>query len=433
MKNLTLLTGILLLSAGYNAQAQDTESEQESPAERFVPTSLGADANEIVAGLNGFGVDLYHAVASQKGDLAISPASVSTAFGLAYAGAKGRTAEEIAVTLHYPRNLADFHGSFGGLLKTMRLSANGRTLAVNNAIWLQTELPVHDSYRALVEQHYGAGLQRADYLRDPSRALLTINGWVETNTRNRIRNLLSPNDVNGDTKSVLVNTIYFKADWSSPFEKSETTAENFTLASGQRQRQDLMHQRNYFAYVEQAGVKALGLTYRGGETEMVVLLSNSANGLAALERSLTAQTLQEWFNRLDNTVGSDVIVTLPKFKIEKRYALKDTLMGLGMVTPFSDQSDFSGMKPVNIASDDPNDWNLKIGKVIHQVFVEVEEKGTEAAAATAIIQIAVTGTRRSKPPPPKIFRADHPFLFMIRDRRTRAILFMGRYTGEPAG
>lgn len=433
MKKFTILTGIILLATGCIAQAQEPADDSESPTERFVPASLDTGGKEIVAGLNGFGANIYHALASAKGNLAISPASVSTAFALAYAGAKGSTADEIAATLHYPTKIRDFHGSFGNLLKTMALTSNGRTLAVNNAIWLQTELPVRDSYRQLVEKHYAAGLQRVDYARNPDAALKTINDWVEVNTRNRIRNLLSHIEVNEGTKSVLVNTIYFKADWASPFEKANTRSEDFTLDSGKKQQQPLMHQRSEFAYAERGNVQALSLGYRGGETEMVVVLPKSSNELASLERSLDAQALDGWFNRLGTVTAKDVIVTLPKFKIENRFELKPTLIGLGMATPFSDDSDFSAMKPVDIASSDPNDWNLKISSVIHQVFVEVEEKGTEAAAATAISQIMVTGMVRTTPPPPKIFRADHPFLFIIRDRRTQAILFIGRYTGEVAG
>ena len=312
----------------------------------------------------------------------------------------------------------------------MQLSANGRTIAVNNAIWLQHGLPVRDEYLALVNANYGAGLNRVDYVGDPEASRLAINRWVESKTNDKIKELLTRYDITKDTRSVLVNTIYFKADWADPFDKAATKNEPFKVSSGKPVDMPLMHQRNSYNYVEQDGIQILSKGYRGGEAEMVILLPK-AGRLVAMEKRIAVGGFAPWLKALRESYGSDTIVTLPKFKIEKRYAdVKDTLKAMGMAHPFKDEADFTAMKPVNLASDDPNDWNLKISKVIHQVFVEVEEKGTEAAAATAILQVIVTGSVRKKPPPPKIFRADHPFLFLIRDRRTGAILFVGRFTGE---
>ena len=228
---------------------------------------------------------------------------------------------------------------------------------------------------------------------------------------------------------MLVNTIYFKADWAEPFRKAATKSENFTLASGATVKRDLMHRQDHYAYAEQAGVKALKLPYRGGETEMVIFLPDKADGLAAFEQRLDVAALDGWLNRLREQ--SNVIVTVPKFTIKSSFELVPVLKDLGLRTPLSNQSDFSGMKIVKPLSADQDDWNLKISNVVHQVFVEVEEKGTEAAAATAIVMVTVTGLRI--PAQPKIFRADHPFMFLIRDRRTGVILFAGRYSGESAG
>jgi serpin B len=276
-------------------------------------------------------------------------------------------------------------------------------------------------------------LQRVDYKSDADTARLKINKWVESKTNNKIRNLLTPLNVTSHTKSVLVNTIYFKADWAKPFNKKATKEGIFKTASGDKTRLPLMHRRSEYSYGEDGGLKLLAMPYRGGETEMIFLLPKNAKRLAKLERSLSGAEIQKWIKILDNGHRTDTIVTIPKFKIEKRYKLGDHLKVLGMTIPFSDDSDFSGMKPVNLLSSDENDWNLKISNVIHKVFVEVEEKGTEAAAATAITNvIVVTGARSDKPSPPKIFRADHSFLFMIRDRRTAVVLFIGRFTGDNA-
>jgi serpin B len=431
MKSLLLTAAMLAFVVPSAATAgQDIEDEQVDPADAFIPAKIEADGKRIVDGLNRFGSEIYSKMMGEKGDLAISPASISTAFGLAYAGARGKTADDIAATLHYPTDIADFHKSYGQLLGTMQLSAKGRTMAVNNAIWLQHGLPVRDEYLALVDRNYGAGLNRVDYVGDPEAARLAINGWVESKTNDKIKELLTCDDITKDTRSVLVNTIYFKADWADPFDKAATKIEPFKVSSGKPVDLPLMHQRNSYNYAEQNGVQMLAMGYRGGETEMVILLPK-ARRLAAMEKKIANQGFTPWLSALDANDGADTIVSLPKFKIERRYGnVKDTLKAMGMVQPFKDDADFTAMKPVNLTSSDPNDWNLIISKVIHQVFVEVEEKGTEAAAATAIIMDVVVTGSRGKPPPPKIFRADHPFLFLIRDRRTGAILFVGRFTGE---
>jgi serpin B len=436
MKSLLLTAAVLFAAMPLPASAQSTASEfndeQADPAEELVPAKINADGTRIVEGLNRFSGEIYAKMMGANGDIAISPASISTAFGLAYAGARGKTADDIASTLHYPTNIVDFHKSYGQLLGTMQLSAKGRTMAVNNAIWLQNGLPVRDEYLALVDANYGAGLNRVDYVGDPEAARLAINGWVESKTNDKIKELLTRDDITKDTRSVLVNTIYFKADWADPFNKMATKIEPFKISSGKPVDMPLMHQRNSYNYAEKDGIQILSMGYRGGETEMVILLPKVGR-LETMEKKIATMGFRPWLNALRESYGSDTIVTLPKFKIEKRYdEVKDTLEAMGMVKPFEDDADFTAMKPVNLASSDPNDWNLKISKVIHQVFVEVEEKGTEAAAATAIVMdVVVTGSSR-KPPPPKIFRADHPFLFLIRDRRTEAILFVGRFTGEKA-
>jgi serpin B len=419
------LVGAIVSMLACPAAAQGTwQPPAPDPKEAFVPAKLDSDGEAIVSGMNRFGFELYSKVRGKKGDLAISPASVSTAFGLAYAGARGRTAEEIATVLHYPA-APHFHGSFGALLRTMDLHQNGRTLTVNNAIWLQQGLKVRPEYVALVGQSYGAGLQWIDYKSNPGAARRGINAWVENKTNHRIRELLHSEDVNQDTRSVLVNTVYFKADWSDPFDEANTRQEGFTLASGKRVNRPLMHRQGDYGFAVERGVKMLTMPYRGGETEIAIFLPDKAGDLAKIERSLAAPMLDRWFKKVDGR-RSRVVVTLPKFKTEDRIELVPVLESMGMRTPLSDSSDFSGVKFVDATSPNREDWELKIGSVVHQVFVEVDEKGTEAAAATAIT-IMITGRRIGRP---MIFRADHPFLFLIRDRRTNTILFIGRYTGE---
>jgi serpin B len=416
----------IILAAMIAAPAAAQHERPPDPQEAYVPATLDPDGKAVVAGANRFGLELYADLRGAGGDLAVSPASISTAFGLAYAGARGATAAELATVLHYPR-LDDPHAAFGAVLKTLDLRRNGRTLNVNNALWLQQGLKLKPDYLSLVARHYGAGVQWVDYRSDREAARLRINNWVEAKTNNRIRGLLQPPNLNPDTRSILVNTVYFKADWATPFDPKATEEGDFTLAGGAKAKRQLMHRKFAVPYAEGDGAKAVTLPYRGGETEMVLLLPDRADGLAALERGLTADTVESWLAKL-NDGRQSVLVTLPKFKVEKRLELAVPLHHLGMQIAFSDSSDFSGMKFVDPTSRDREDWNYKIGDVVHQVFVEVEEKGTEAAAATAITQVIITGARVE--PEPKLFTADHPFLFLIRDRRTGLILFIGRYTGE---
>jgi serpin B len=433
MKGIVWLAGIagFLIAQPLAAQSDAELDEKVDPTETMLPVKADQGALSIAAGTNDFGVLLFGQLGKEPDNQLMSPASISTAFGMAYAGAKGDTAKQIAAVLHYPQGLDDFHGSFGQLLDTMQIDRIGRKMSVNNAIWLQNETVVLPEYQALVARSYAAGLKRTDFKSDPEVARLTINRWVEEKTNNKIKDLLSPLNVSKDTRSVLVNTIYMKADWAVPFESQATKVEDFTLPSGVKQKQQLMNQRNRYAYAELDGIQAIALPYRGGETEMVVLLPRSEKGLPKFEKQLTPAKMRAIFKALEAPeAASDVILTLPKFKIEQRYELKKTFAAMGMNIPFSNKSDFSGMKLVRTDSPNPEDWNFKIEDVIHQTFVEVEEKGTEAAAATAITMIIVTSAPRTPPPPPKIFRADHPFLFVIRDRRTKAMLFIGRYGGD---
>ena len=427
MKYLWILLSALVVSSAAGAQFE-AAADQPDPREAFVPAKLDVSGAPIVAGMNRFGFDLYGKLSRERGDLAISPASISTAFGLAYAGARGTTAQEIAAVLRYPR-LADFHESFGAVLRSMDLHQNGRTLTVANALWLQDGFKVRPEYAALIQRSYGAGIQRVDYRADSEAARSKINGWVESRTNNRIRSLLSKENVTAKTRSVLVNTVYFKADWADPFNENATKAQPFTLESGKQVSRRLMNRRFEVAYAEREGVKAIALPYRGGEAEMVFLLPDKADQLRQVEASLTPERLDGWIRKLDGP-STTVDVSIPRFRIENRFELTDTLRDMGMRVAFSNESDFSGAKIVNPASSNEEDWNLKIDNVVHQVFVEVEEKGTEAAAATAITTILITGARLTREP--KVFRADHPFLFLIRDQRTNAILFVGRYTGENA-
>ena len=421
----------LLLIVGFlNAPAhgQGSEEQPDYSQERTVAAPLSENAQAIVAGLNGFSLDIYKATLDPAKNHFISPASISTAFGLAYGGAEGQTKQEIAKVLRYPLDREAFEPAMGELLSTMQIDAKGRLMTVNNALWLQDGLPVIQGWIERMDRHYGAGVKWVDYNADPDAARIKINDWVASKTNDRIKDLLGPPDVKHDTKSVLVNTIFFKADWGAPFSEAATKVEPFRMLEGEKVETKLMNLTGYFQTVKSKNVQAIRLPYRGGETEMVIFLPKSHKKLNAFENILTGEKLEGLLEELDNSEHRDVILTLPKFQLEWKEDVVPALMDLGMAVALSNHADFSGMKTIDYNSSDSNDWAIKIDAVIHQTFLDAEEKGTEAAAATAITGIIITGARSGPPPPPPvIFRADHPFMFLIRDRRTGAIIFMGRY------
>jgi serpin B len=267
-----------------------------------------------------------------------------------------------------------------------------------------------------------------DFKAAPDAVRLTINKWVETQTDDKIKDLLPPRSVNSATKLVLTNAIYFKGEWQTKFDKASTKDEDFHLsmtdtgatqtgsahiAAAQTVKAPLMHIEDKFGYFNGGTFQALDIPYKSGELSMIVLLPNDAAGLAALEQSMTAANVQQWLNQL--RPGQKVILTLPKFKMTRQFELAGTLEALGMTRAFQPgKADFSGMTA---------NRDLFISAAIHKAFIDVNEEGTEAAAATALV---IESMAMARPAVPIVFRADHPFVFLIRDNLSGSILFMGR-------
>lgn len=398
------------------------------------PPPLSAEGKAAVGGINAFGLDLYKATLDPAANLFLSPASVSTAIGLAYRGAQHQTADEIRATLHYPAGPRDYAAANGEVLRALQLKADGRALNIANALWVQQGMIFRPDYLADMNAAYGAALNPIDFVADREAARLRINAWVEDRTGNRIRDLLHQNDVSESTRAVLVNTIYLKAPWAARFDVAATRDRSFTLLDGRRAPAPLMTQRNHFRTIERGGVQAIALPWEGGELEMLLLLPKSAAGLPRVEKGLTAERLDAWVRDLNAVQSADTILTMPRFHLEWRSDLVSVLQAMGIATAFGDNADFGAMKPFDPKSSDVEDHGLQIKHVIHQTFLDVDEKGAEAAAATAVVMdIIVSGLRRGPPPPPPvIFRADRPFLFLIRDTRSGAILFMGRFVAPSA-
>jgi serpin B len=374
------------------------------------------EKNPVVEGNTQFGIELYRQLGKTKGNIFYSPFSVSAALGMTAAGARGETLEEMRNVLHLPTNDAATDAGFQTLFAQLNAGdpkTRGFELSVANAIWGQKGYPWRNEFLTRVTSFYGAGLKEADFQSAPEQARAAINQWVEKETREKIRNLLAEGTITPLTRMVLANAIYFKGQWEAEFKKDQTKNLPFTLANGTKESTPMMQRTGQYGYAEFEDFQIAELPYKGGAASMVVLLPRRPDGLADFEKKLTAEQVKLWFSKIHSE--PELNLTFPKFKLETEYPLNDPLKALGMKRAFAD-ADFSGM------SAGPE--KLQISLVIQKAFVEVNEEGTEAAAATGVV---VRATAALPPREPKVFKADRPFLFLIRHRPTESILFLGRY------
>ena len=382
-------------------------------------TALPKDLDALVKSQNQFATKLYGALDTGDGNFAMSPASISLAFGMTFGGARKRTRSQMASVLHFSQDANTLHRSFGTLLRRWNSDAKrAYELRVANRLFGEKTRAFLDPFLALTADHYGAELQQMDFKNQPEDAREAINKWIEDQTKQRISKLLPPKSIKKNTGLVLANAIYFKGEWITAFPKSSTKPADF-FAKGATVQAQTMNLSARLRYGHADGVKMLQLPYKGGDLAMQVLLPDQRDGMADLERKLSADNLGKWASKL---ASHKVIVALPRFKVDppKPLSLSKTLFDMGMADVFDlEKADLTGMAKL-----EPNE-NLFISAAFHKAFVEVDEKGTEAAAATAIV--VGVGTTSVRPRiVPKRFIADHPFLFLIRDLKTDAILFIGR-------
>jgi serpin B len=375
-----------------------------------------ADTLELTAGDAQFGLDvLAHAAAHD--DFFVSPHSMSIALAMTYAGARERTATQMADALHFTLPPERLHAAFGALDRELTSRAHkpvesgqAFTLNVLDAIWGQRGYVFLGSYLDLLAENYGAGLSLLDFASDPEGSRTSINRWVSDRTAARIPELLPAGVVTSATVLVLTNAIYFKASWAVPFEPTDTTDGPFERLDGSTVPAHLMHQAKEHRYAEGAGWQALELLYAGGDVSMLVLLP-AAGQFDAFRASLDAARLSSIVDALGTKL---VTVTLPRFEFRTQLGMKATLQALGMTDAFQGGvADFSGMDGTR---------DLFVQDVVHEAFVSVDEKGTEAAAATAVV------VGRVSVPELATFTADRPFLVVIRDNPTGAVLFLGQVT-----
>ena len=375
-----------------------------------------AGLKDISGNNTDFALDLYKKLAEKDGNLFLSPLSITAAMAMTYAGARAETATEMEKVLRFPQDDSSFHELLGRLVRHLggkTRQASGYELSIANRLWGQKGYPFLESFLALIRTAYGAGLAEVDFRDATEEARKRINRWVEASTKERIKKLLKPGILNKGTRLVLTNAIYFKGDWAEQFDKGSTRVASFFLAGGGKVDVNLMYRMGKFAYAETADAQILELPYKGDEVFMVIFLPKEREGLQALEQRLSRGLLET-----NVEFEREVLLHLPRFKVTCEFGLKNTFEALGMVQPFERRrADFSGMAALQ------PDERLFISAIVHKAFVEVNEEGTEAAAATAVAMGFI-----SPPPPPIVFRVDHPFLFAIRHRATGTVLFLGRVT-----
>ena len=374
------------------------------------------DLDSLSRGNSEFAFDLYRALAAEDGSLFYSPYSISVALAMTYAGACGETEEQMADTLRFLLSQQDLHPAFNALdieLDRRGEGAAGKDggefrLNVVNAIWGQKDYSFLPEFLDVLAENYGAGLRLLDYINHPEESRITINDWVSDQTEGRIEDLIPEGAIDSLTRLVLTNAVYFNAAWMYPFDEDATRDGPFYLLDGGEVRVPMMTQTESFGYAEGEGFQALELPYDGGELSMVILLPDSGS-FDEFEKSLDVGLVN---GVIGDLVFQKLALTMPKFEFDSSFGLVDTLAGMGMPIAFSSAADFSGMT---------GNRDLFIGDVIHKAFVSVDEAGTEAAAATAVIMELTAA-----PQPPLEVTVDRPFIFLIRDIETGTVLFVGR-------
>lgn len=437
MKTTALTTAFLLAFAFTTgcdkSSIDDPDHPGEKPGEtirsekqRITNEQVPEDDLELLRqGNTDFAFDLYRELSAESdaGDnMFYSPLSISIALAMTYAGAKGETKTEMADVLHFDLPEPDLHAAFNDLDQALEsrgqdgLGSDGEPFRLNviNALWGQVGFPFLESFLDVLALYYGAGMTLLDFMADPEAGRLVINDWVAAQTENRIEDLIPKNVITLYTRLVLTNAVYFNASWKEPFIEEITRDGEFSTPEG-KVTVPMMQQETKYGYAEGDGYQAVDLPYDGDELSMVILVPDEGH-MAEIEAALNGAFVKALTDSLEI---QNVTLTMPKFSFTQSFGLKDTLRSMGMEIPFiGGLADFTGIA-------DPSE--LYISDVIHKAFVAVDEKGTEAAAATAVV---VSDT--AAPMDPKVVKLDRPFIFFIRDIQTGAVVFVGRVANPTA-
>ncbi len=409
---------VLVWAGGCGEGAGDFDLAQSTKPRNRTPSPPAADVTAQVAGNTQLALDLYgYQARGTGGNLFFSPHSISTALAMTWAGARGTTEQEMAGALHFVLPQARLHPVFNDLDLKLEGRARGGQgsdgkgfrLRVVSSSWAQRGFPILDPFLDVLAEHYGAAIRLVDFATDAERARRAINAWVEDETEKRIRELLAQGAVDSLTRLVLVNAVYFNAAWAKPFSKTSTRSETFYRLDESGVAVQMMREQEGMQYAAAPGWQAVELAYEGNELGMLVIVPDRGR-FVELERGLDAARLSAVVDALESR---NVTLGLPRWTLEgASFSLKHALSDLGMPTAFSTDADLSGI-------DGRRD--LFVGDVLHQAFVKVDEAGTEAAAATAVT-VGVT----SAPVSPVTLTIDRPFIYMVRDRPTGVVLFIGR-------
>jgi serpin B len=390
-------------------------------------TSTPDNARAVADANNRFAFDLYSRLAKEKeksdGNIFFSPFSLSSALAITYEGARGKTADEIRSVCYFPENNMALRGGFSAMNAGINSGDPHYSLRTANALWAEKTYPFLTEYVTTAEHSYGAKTTNLDFIGHPEDSRITINTWVEDKTEDRIKDLIPAGVIDPTTRLVITNAIYFKGDWVKQFDKNKTTDTDFRTVPGKTVKVRMMQRTDedaIYLYAENSDLQMLSMPYEhttGKELSMVILLPKT-DSLTTTESSLNTDVL----SALQQSAESRrVKVYFPKYTLKTKYSLPKLLGAMGMPTAFTGNADFSGMDGTK---------NLLISDVIHQAFVDVNEEGTEAAAATAVVMRLAAAP--ANPDPVPVFRADHPFIFLIQDDETGSILFMGRVV-NPTG
>jgi len=397
-----LAIGLIILLLSGSAQAAPAQERTQKVADS----------------INAFAVDLYGKLSASGDNLFFSPYSIATALSMTYLGARGTTAEEMAKTLHFSQPPAELHESLGSLIK--ELNSTGKRdsfiMVTANRLWGQKGHGFLKSFLTDAEKYYGSGLSEVDFRKEAEKSRVIINRWIENQTQGKIKDLIPAGVIDASTELVLTNAVYFKSAWMTPFRKEATAARPFYLSPSKKVNVDTMTGVINCIYCKKEGLAVVEIPYKNSDFSMMIILPDKKNGLNEIEKSLTAEKFREYTSGLS---PSKVWMCLPKFRISgSLLRLKPILKALGMSAPFNG-ADFSGMDGTK---------TLFIGDVLHKAFIDVNESGTEAAAATAIRMMRGLAGGRDMPE----FRADHPFIYTIRHRKSGVTLFMGCLKTPPS-
>ncbi len=408
-----LALALLLSACGAAPSAGMAQSNLQRITSPNIPS---ADAETLVNGNNAFALDIYKTLSAQDGNLILSPFSISLALAMTYAGARGETESQMANTLHFDLPQGGLHPSMNALDQDLATRGKAKSdeekplqLNIVNAVWAEQAYPFLEDYLDLIASNYGAGIRLADFVNQFESVRLEINDWVYDQTEEKIKDLVPEGVINNDTRIALVNAIYFKADWLDQFDLNDTFDAPFHLLDGTDVSVKMMNQHTFTPYYRGEGFQAVELAYAGDTAAMDIFVPDEGN-FETFESALNSDLVNETLNHLQS---HPVTLSMPKFTFESQFSLPDALKSMGMVDAFdAHKANFSGMTAQN---------DLFISDVIHKAYVAVDEKGTEAAAATVVLGVKVSGMFEEI-----TLTIDRPFIFIIRDKPSGQILFIGR-------